>query len=294
MIGVDWGTSSLRAFRIADNGAVIESRSSARGIMTITDRRFEPVLRAEIGDWLAAGETRILLCGMIGSRQGWREARYLPCPAGIVDLAGQLIPVGFDGASVMIVPGIATEDADGVPEVMRGEETQILGAASAERMVACLPGTHSKWASVAGGRIEGFTTYMTGEIFAALGEHTILARTLRRAPIDEAAFDEGLARARVAGGLLHHVFGVRTRVLRGGLSEAAAFSYLSGLLIGHEMVSVFGGGIGINDKIRVIGSGALTALYARAIGAYGGEPATIGEAATAAGLALLGGRVTWQ
>ena len=294
MIGIDWGTSSLRAFRIARNGTVIESRSSARGIMTITDRRFEPVLRAEIGDWLAAGETRILLCGMIGSRQGWREARYVPCPAGIDELAAQLIPVAFDGAKVMIVPGIATEDAEGVPEVMRGEETQILGAASQERMVLCLPGTHSKWARVAGGRIDGFTTYMTGEIFGALSEHTILAHTMRRAPTDDAAFDEGLVRAKAAGGLLHHAFGVRTLVLRGGMSEAAAFSYLSGLLIGHELASVFDNDVVDNGKVRVIGAGALTALYARAIGAWGGEAVMIGEAATAAGLAMLGDFAEWE
>lgn len=292
MIGVDWGTSSLRAFRIGRDGAVIDRRTSARGIMTITDRQYEPVLRAQIGDWLAAGETRILLCGMIGSRQGWREAGYLPCPAGIDDLAAHLVPVGFDGATAMIVPGIAAEDADGVPEVMRGEETQILGAASDEPMVACLPGTHSKWASVDGRRIEGFATYMTGEMFAALSGHTILARTLRRAPIDDTGFDAGLARAKTAGGLLHHAFGVRTLVLRGGMSEAAAFSYLSGLLIGHELAAVFAGGVA-DGKVQVIGAGALTALYARAIGARGGEAVVIGESATAAGLAMLGDYAQW-
>ncbi|HEX7391043.1 MAG TPA: 2-dehydro-3-deoxygalactonokinase [Acidiphilium sp.] len=294
MIGIDWGTSSLRAWRIGADGAVLESRSSPRGIMTVADRKFEPVLRAGIGDWLAAGENRVLLSGMIGSRQGWVEARYLPCPAGVDELAAGLSPVGFDGASVMVVPGLATVDADGVPEVMRGEETQILGAAVAGPIIACLPGTHSKWAKVVDGRITGFTTYMTGEVFAALGDHTILAHTVRKGPIDEAAFDAGLARARGGGGLLHHVFGARTLVLRDGLGETAAFSYLSGLLIGHEMAAAFDRGAGASGAVKVIGAGGLGALYARAIASCGGAAETVGEAATAAGLALLGGRAKWQ
>lgn len=294
MIGIDWGTTSLRAWRIGADGAVLESRSSPRGIMTVADRKFEPVLRAEIGDWLAAGESRVLLSGMIGSRQGWVEARYLPCPAGADELAAGLSPVGFEGASVMVVPGLAAMDADGVPEVMRGEETQILGTASTGPTIACLPGTHSKWARVMDERIAGFTTYMTGEVFAALGTHTILAHTVKRGPSDEAAFDLGLARARGGRGLLHHVFGARTLVLRDGMSETAAFSYLSGLLIGHEMASVFDRGAGTGSAIKVIGTGVLGALYARAIAAWGGVAETVGEEATAAGLALLGGRAKWQ
>lgn len=289
MIGIDWGTTSLRAWRLGPDGSVIEARSVPRGIMTVTDRRFEPVLRETAGDWLADGETKTLLCGMIGSRQGWVETPYLRCPAGTEEIAAQLTPVAFEGGSVSIVPGLYTNDSDGVPDIMRGEETQIIGA-GADGRVVCLPGTHSKWARIAQGRIERFATYMTGETFAALATHTILARTLRKAPIDQAAFDAGLIRAAQPGGLLHHAFGVRTRVLREGISETAAYGYLSGLVIGHEMNAALAD---CDGPVTVVGAPSLTSLYVRAIAARGVEAAAVGEVAAAAGLASLGARIGW-
>lgn len=290
MIGVDWGTTSLRAWRLAPDGAIIEGRASPRGIMTIIDRQFEPVLREIAGDWLAEGETRVLLCGMIGSRQGWQEAPYLRCPAGIDAIARNLTPVAFMGAHVLIVPGLVCEDADGVPDVMRGEETQILGVGSAAAgLPICLPGTHSKWAFVVDRRIERFDTYMTGDVFAALAGHTILARTLKPGPIDMAAFAEGVQRATQPGGLLHHAFGVRTLVLRLGMDEAFAYGYLSGLLIGHELNEA----LGTATRVAVVGTSALAALYAAAIAARGGIPVLVDEAACATGLAELGALASW-
>ena len=152
MIGVDWGTSNFRAFRIAADGSIggsiVDRRSSPRGILAVESGGFEPALRNEIGDWLAAGEDRVLLCGMVGSRQGWLEAKYLRCPAGLDDLAAAVVAVPFDGAEVRLVPGVMARDAQGVPEVMRGEETQIAGLLTAlpGDALVCLPGTHSKWA----------------------------------------------------------------------------------------------------------------------------------------------------
>src|ERR1700722_18087646 len=197
MIGVDWGTTGFRAFRIGRNGAVLERRSSPRGIMAVRDGRFASTLREEIGPWLAAGEDRVLLSGMIGSRQGWKEAPYLPCPAGAAELAGALVDIGFDWARVKLVPGLSGVDEAGVAEVMRGEETQIMGVAPVLRDggIACLPGTHSKWARVEGGRIVEFTTHMTGEAFGVLRSHTILGRMRRDGPSDGAPFDAGLARS---------------------------------------------------------------------------------------------------
>lgn len=290
MIGLDWGTSSLRAWRIGADGAVTDTRSSKRGIMNVTDRAFETVLRETVGDWLAQGETNILLCGMVGSRQGWQEAKYLPCPAGLDDLASHLTSVAMDGAEVRIVPGLVGADADGVPEVMRGEEVQVLGAADRSDMRLCLPGTHSKWVRLAGGRIEQFSTFMTGEMFAALTEHTILAHSVRGNTVDPDAFNDGLRRARQAGGVLHHAFGVRTRVLRGEMTEAAAYGYLSGLLIGHELNAAFEGA---EHPVAVVGADSLARLYADAITARGGSATIIGEAAAASGLARLGRAIGW-
>ena len=130
---------------------------------------------------------------MIGSRQGWKEAPYLPCPAGPAELAGALVDIGFDWARVKLVPGLSGIDESGVAEVMRGEETQVLGVPPLLRDggIACLPGTHSKWVRVEGGRIVGFTTHMTGEAFGALRGHTILGRMMRDGPSDGAPFDAG-------------------------------------------------------------------------------------------------------
>lgn len=291
MIGVDWGTSSLRGFRLGPRG-VIEQREAARGIMTVPDRQFEPVLREFIGDWLDGGEDRILMSGMIGSRQGWVEAPYIPCPAGLGEIAAKLAPVTIPGARAFIVPGLSGADAQGVPEVMRGEETQILGLGAAEALI-CLPGSHSKWAIVAQGRIAGFTTYMTGEAFAALGAHTILARSIAKAPIAPEDFGRGLDRAAEPGGLLHHLFGVRTLGLTGALSNEGARSYLSGLLIGHEARAALAAHPG-GGAVRLLGDPALCDLYATAIRRCGGEAAIESGAAAAAGLMRIGELVSWN
>ena len=127
MIAVDWGTSSFRAFRLARDGAIVARVEAPDGILAVQDGAFAATLRAHVGAWLADGETRILLSGMVGSRQGWVEAPYLPCPAGAADIAAALVPIPFDGATLRLVPGLTDTDEGGTPEVMRGEETQIVG-----------------------------------------------------------------------------------------------------------------------------------------------------------------------
>jgi 2-dehydro-3-deoxygalactonokinase len=291
MIGVDWGTSSLRAYRIGADGRALERRSVPLGIVAVTNGNFAAVLEHEIRPWLSQGETRVLLCGMIGSRQGWREASYVPCPAGAADLAAALVDVPFDWAQVKLVPGLSAVDPDGVPEVMRGEETQIVGVPTAlgAAGIACLPGTHSKWASIANGRVAHFRTFLTGETFAALRDHTILGRMMRGEATDAAAFDRGLARARADGGLLHHLFGVRTLGLFGQLAEEAAASYLSALLIGHEIQAA----LPQRAYVHLIGATGLCMLYARAIEQAGGRAIIEDEDAAARGLALIGGLAQW-
>ncbi len=121
MIGIDWGTSSFRAFRIAQDGSIRDRRSGPRGILKVQDGRFADTLREEIGPWLAGGESQVLLCGMIGSRQGWIEAPYIPCPAGPTEIAAVLTDIPFDWAQVKLVPGLSAVDRAGVPELLRGE-----------------------------------------------------------------------------------------------------------------------------------------------------------------------------
>ncbi len=293
MIGVDWGTTSFRAFRIARDGTIRDRRTALRGLLNVPDNRFADTLRDEIGPWLAAGEDHVLLSGMIGSRQGWKEAPYLACPAGAPDVAAALVEVEFDWAQVKLVPGLATADDAGVAEVMRGEETQVFGMlrVMGGSGLACLPGTHSKWVRVEAERITGFTTHMTGEAFGALRGHTILGRMMREGPADGAPFDAGVRRSADAGGLLHHIFGARAQVLAGRLAETDAAAYLSGILIGHDVRAAMAGQQGA--VVQVIGSADLTALYARAIAAAGGFPERHDGEAAARGLALVAEHAAW-
>ncbi len=288
MIGVDWGTTSLRAYRIAENGAVTDRIAAPQGILAVPAGGFAEVLRGLIAPWLAAGETRVLLSGMVGSRQGWIEAPYCPCPAGASEIAASVVAVPFEGATVRLVPGLSAEDADGTPEVMRGEETQIVGAGLSEG-IACLPGSHSKWVHVAGGRITGFATYFSGEAFAAMRGATILGRMMADGPSVPEAFARGLVRSGEHGHLLHHLFGVRALGLFGRLAETESASYLSGLLIGHEIRAALPAGV----PVSLVGAAPLCALYAEAIAACGGSATILPDDIAARGLALIGSKIAW-
>jgi 2-dehydro-3-deoxygalactonokinase len=298
MIGIDWGTTSFRAFRIARDGTIRDRRVGPRGIMNVPDGRFAETLREEIGPWLAAGEDQVLLSGMIGSRQGWQEAPYIPCPAGAADLGAALVDVPFDWGKVKLVPGLSATDDAGVAEVMRGEETQVIGLLSVfdggpgGGGIACLPGTHSKWVRVEDGRITGFATHMTGETFAVLRGHTILSRMMREGPTNGAPFDAGVARSGEPGGLLHHIFGVRALTLAGKLAETESAAYLSGILVGHEVRAALAGMTGV--VVHVIGAPDLTALYARVISTCGAYAERHDGEAAARGLALIGEHTQWD
>lgn len=292
MIAVDWGTSNFRAFRVSAEGAILARRSSAQGILRFEEGNFAEALRHEVGPWLAEGERHILLCGMIGSRQGWVEAEYLPCPAGISDLADAVVRVPFAEAAVWLVPGVIGPDAAGVPELMRGEETAAMGmldACNGEGLV-CFPGTHSKWILLSNCRIVSFTTSMTGDIYGALRRCTILERMMSPDPaIETKAFLEGVARSADSGGLLHHLFGVRTLALMGQMREQASASYLSGLLIGHEVRATMPRAA----AVHLVGTTMLCSLYAQAIEACGGSATVEDEDAAARGLAAIGRRLSW-
>jgi 2-dehydro-3-deoxygalactonokinase len=204
---------------------------------------------------------------MIGARQGWVEAPYAPCPAGLQEIASAIVAVETRAlGSIGLVPGVRALDRYGAPDVMRGEETQILGALAAMNRtdgVFVLPGTHSKWARIEAGRIVSFATYMTGEVFAALKDHTILGRSMEFGVEDHNAFRDGVqaaSRMERPGDVLHAIFMTRTLGLFDQLRPAEAPEYLSGLLIGAELAS---GARGAESAV-VIGSPALTSRYCAA------------------------------
>ena len=277
MLATDWGTSSLRVYRLDANGEVCDVRASSDGILSVKDGAFAATFERAAGDWLEEARP-IVMSGMIGSRQGWREAAYVPCPAGLPEIASAMSEVHWTSAKTgphraWIAPGLSCRDQAGVADVMRGEEVQILGIL--ERIgtgehVVCLPGTHSKWAHVQDHRVMSFSTHMTGEVFAILKHHSILERTMppsrsgrgsvNSSELDRAAFCAGVSRAADPGGLLHHLFGVRAQVLAGNIAEAQSASYLSGIVIGHELHSAAGG----IDRFHLVGDTDLTALYSLA------------------------------
>jgi 2-dehydro-3-deoxygalactonokinase len=286
LIGLDWGTSNCRAFRIASDGAVLETRASATGILAVERGDFSSAFTALVGDWLRAHPAPVLMSGMIGSRQGWVETPYVDLPADAAQLAARLAPVPVDSRDVRIVPGLVGAALAGGHDVMRGEETQIVGALDALTRgtgVLCMPGTHSKWAGVESGRITRFATFMTGEVYGVLRQHSILGRLMEGDAHDEAAFAAGLERGRCDGGVLHQLFAVRTDGLFGAMPAAALPSFLSGLLIGHE-VRAARDAFAAAD-IVLIGAPALTARYGAALAAERiGNAAVAGYAAAAKGL----------
>jgi 2-dehydro-3-deoxygalactonokinase len=294
LIGLDWGTTTFRAYRLAADGGVIEAKSAPSGILKVPAGGFEHVFEQEIGPWLAERpDLPVIAAGMITSSQGWVEVPYCPCPAGSDEIARALRRhETAAGWTIHFVPGLSIIGADGVPDVIRGEETQIVGevdAAPGPRLLV-LPGTHSKWARSEDGRVVWFATFMTGELFALLKEHSILGRLMAGDRDDKAAFRRGLAYGRGArGGLLGRLFSARTLGLFGQLPASAIGAYLSGLLIGREIAEA----LDCLDKppadqeITVIGGSGLTERYLIAIGDAGLRGRRAAPEAAARGLYLI-------
>jgi 2-dehydro-3-deoxygalactonokinase len=275
VIAIDWGTSSFRAYRLDRGGRILEKREAAQGILSVAPGTFGEVLEQQIGDW---DDAPILMSGMVGSRQGWREAPYVQCPAGLRELSQHFVEVR---RGVWIVPGVSYVDESGVPDVMRGEETQVLGVLDelGDDALVCLPGTHSKWVRVRGGRMTAVRTHFTGEMFAVLKAHSLLGRMIEEGPADERAFAEGIDRSGDEGGLLHHIFGVRTRGLFGVLGGAQGASYLSGLLIGHELRAA-----PEREQIHILAAPALAERYACAASLLGRRSTRLDSEAAPRGL----------
>ena len=282
LLAVDWGTSSLRGALLDQDGRVLDDRHFPRGILTVAAGGFPDVFESSFGDWMTPG-TLCLIAGMAGSRQGWREAPYCACSAGFADIREHLEWV--EPGRIAIVPGVSIEKR-GVPDVMRGEETQIFGALllldlADARLV--LPGTHSKWVTVIGRRITDFSSWMTGEFYALLRQHSVLARTLPAGDPehDAGAFDQGVEHALHSQGLLHTAFSVRTMSLFERMPADALPSYLSGLVIGEELKSQT---LKHGDTVIVMGTEQLTARYEQALAHLGVSARRVGDGATWRGL----------
>lgn len=290
LVGLDWGTSSLRAYRFDAAGRVVETRARPWGIRQLPAGGYPAALAEVTAGWPPLPR---VACGMVGSRGGWHEVSYRDVPLALDGLGSALVAVtANDGAPLWLVPGL--RDASG-PDVMRGEETQLLGAlrdrpALAARSTCVLPGTHSKWVRIEGGKLRGFRTVMTGEVFAALSRHTILGATGAEPAADFAAFDRGVAMARASGaaGAFSRLFTARSLWLAGELAGSAVADYLSGLLIGEEFRSALAAGDAApGTPLQLIGDPDLCGRYARAARQFDLSPAPAIVDAAANGLWLL-------
>lgn len=274
LIGLDWGTSSLRAYRLDGAGHIGETRHRPWGIRQLPDGGFDAALSAITDGWPALPR---LACGMVGSRGGWHEVPYLDLPAGATEISHVLGHLtATDGVDVHIAPGL--RDPRG-PDVMRGEETQLVGAlilrpALAEASSLILPGTHSKWATVRGGAVAGFRTLMTGELFALLQQHSIIGAGTTATTTNPEAFARGVVAARDSGaaGALSRLFSARTLMLDGSLAPDAVADYLSGLLVGEEFRAAIADGLARRDTpLQLIGDATLCERYRRAATHFGIE-----------------------
>ncbi|MFO1143624.1 MAG: 2-dehydro-3-deoxygalactonokinase [Amaricoccus sp.] len=290
-IAVDWGSSNLRAWAIGPDGEVTAEAASDAGAITLAPDAFEPALLDVVGGWLGDGRTDVIICGMAGARGGWTEAAYAAVPCPPTPAAFARPPVADPRLAVRILPGLRQDEP---ADVMRGEETQLAGLLRDEPRfdgVACLPGTHSKWAHVGGGEVISFASYMTGEVFALLAGSSVLRKTLAPDGWNADAFleavEDGLARPdRVPARL----FPLRAAALLHGLDPVVARSRLSGLLIGAELASARPYWLG--RDVVLVGADRLVAAYRDAL-ALAGLAARSADAArlTLAGLAAVHDRL---
>lgn len=269
---VDWGTTSFRAVLLSPDGAIHERIETGDGIQFVNKDAFEATLLRLLEPWLAAeGALDIVLVGMVTSRNGWIEVPYVPCPCTIDDLAGGAVRRQLaNGSCVILLPGINDPARKPFPDVMRGEETQIVGFGLENDATIVLPGTHSKWARVAGGRISGFRTFVTGELYALLVQHSFIARAAGSdTGADEVptAFQRGIAEGATDAvdgeAMLSLVFSARTGMLAGELAATDIRDYVSGLLIAQEFRQARSCGFfAKGDRIGIVGNDGLNRRYA--------------------------------
>ena len=273
LVGVDWGSTRFRAYLLDETGGLVDSLSSDQGIFSREQASWEEILFRNCEKWLRwMPGIPVFLAGMIGSRNGWVETGYLSCPVSLHDLGANIIQVeDVSSHPVYIVPGISTLAAPGLPDVIRGEETQIFGVVDGPatgNFMACVPGTHSKWIQVDDNRITRFSTFVTGEVFAALRRCGSISSILDEAVSDSDRFMEGVGISQREGGLLNHLFSIRARAVTRRDGWKSNESYLSGLLIGAEIRSALEIYPEVSD-IVVIGADALIDDYSLAFSSSG-------------------------
>lgn len=271
---VDWGTSSFRLWIIGEDGAVLAERRSSEGMTTAAKTGFHTVLDSHLAAVSALPHLPVIICGMAGARQGWKEAGYIETPAALSAIAGRAMTVPDVDRDIRILPGLAQRGKQR-PDVMRGEETQLLGAAAligGGRQLVCMPGTHSKWIRLAGDKVEGFSTFMTGELFDALSRHTILSHAVAEAETfaaGSAAFADAVSRATESPATATNLlFSVRAGQLLHGTGAADARAQLSGTLIGLEIAGALAGSPQSED-VCLVGAGKLGTLYRTALESQG-------------------------
>jgi 2-dehydro-3-deoxygalactonokinase len=281
LIAVDWGTTNRRVFVLDGQGEVVDRFVDGAGVLSVLPHEFPDVITM-LRD--RCGKSPMLLAGMIGSNRGWIPAPYVDCPATVKTIAAGLVAV--EGQDIRIVPGVS-DRTYGRADVMRGEEVQLLGALAAGLIGAdaqvCHPGTHAKWATLEGGAIARFKTLMTGEMFAMLRRHSLLAGPLTGDVTPDEAFQDGVRIAFERRELLADLFSIRARTLLGTLAEQDVSSFGSGLLVGSDVA------VGLDfvgeGSVALIGDPALTRLYACALALAGRQSQEIeGETAFIAGI----------
>lgn len=282
-IAVDWGTSHLRVWAMSADDDVLARAQSDRGMGQLTREQFEPALLELVGDWLIQPRVAVA-CGMVGSRQGWIEAPYqqVPCAPGLGQAV--LAPTQDKRLAVYVIPGLRQ---DAPADVMRGEETQIAGFLAFNPGwdgVLCLPGSHTKWAHISASEVVSFQTFMTGELFAAISDHTVLRHSATGPDWAHEAFEAAVTDALSKPEMLAaRLFSLRAEGLLHGMSPGAARARLSGLLIGAELAGSRPYWLGQN--IAVLGDDAIARCYADALALQGHAPLAVNaETATLAGL----------
>ena len=268
LIGVDWGSTNRRGFLLDSNGSILDSKEDGLGLLNISDGKFLEAFEALTAVWMEkCGPLPSLLSGMVGASTGWTEAKYCTLPAGVEDLAEnlQIVP---GCKSVWIVPGVMTHDHSKIPDVIRGEEVQAMSfSLDFEKHLFVLPGTHSKWLQTQNGQINWFSTFMTGDLYAAVLDHTVVSQLhVKEDTASMDAFELGIQTGYSEHeNMLHLLFGARTKVLFNELKQTEVSDYLSGLLIGMEISSALST-IGIpSSGVELIGDEGLCERYHRAL-----------------------------
>ncbi|WP_419906322.1 2-dehydro-3-deoxygalactonokinase [Hoeflea sp.] len=272
---IDWGTTSFRIWLMSEDGSALSERRSHEGMTVAGESGFERVLETHMQALEAPEALPVIICGMAGSRQGWQEARYLSVPSQLSDVIAKAVRVEGPSRDVRILPGLARRDATR-PDVMRGEETQLLGAFSGSLTsgLACMPGTHSKWVRINNRTVTDFSTYMTGELFSVISRQSILRHAVGDADNCDPAsgnFLQAVADAHAApSDLSRLLFSIRGGQLLHGREVTASYERLSGLLIGSEIGAALSDTTS-DEPVLLVASGKLANLYRSAFQAIGQE-----------------------